>query len=249
MFEDIGYTMKDVVLSPHAFGVPQTRERVYFIGVRNDLEHPGIPPPPVKNDTSILLKKADSKYDISKELKSVFSAWDEIIPVISSSKISVPIILDYFKEIETDDMKSWKKNYIRKNNALYEEHKTELDAWMEKYKILLEKRAVYRKLEWQTGGMKRTDTVLSNHFIQVRQSGIRVKKATTFPTLVAIVQTSIVGDQERYLTPRECARLQSFPDSHTLHEKDRVAYKQLGNSVNVNVVEHVARFVVSRLLD
>jgi DNA (cytosine-5)-methyltransferase 1 len=79
----------------------------------------------------------------------------------------------------------------------------------------------------------------------MRQSGIRIKQATTFPTLVAIVQTSIVGSQGRYITPRECARLQSFPDAHILDTQDRFAYKQLGNSVNVNVVEHVARHALS----
>ena len=52
-----------------------------------------------------------------------------------------------------------------------------------------------------------------NYFIQIRQSGIRVKKAKYFPTLVAIVQTPIYGKEKRYITPRECARLQSFPDS------------------------------------
>ena len=67
----------------------------------------------------------------------------------------------------------------------------------------------------------------------MRQSGIRVKKNKYFPTLVAMVQTPIYGKYKRYITPRECARLQSFPDTFKLHENDRVVYKQMGNSVNV----------------
>jgi len=34
VFDDLGYDMKHVVLSPHMFGVPQKRDRVYFMGVR-----------------------------------------------------------------------------------------------------------------------------------------------------------------------------------------------------------------------
>jgi DNA (cytosine-5)-methyltransferase 1 len=179
----------------------------------------------------------------------VFAAWDEMIPVLRTGTNCSPIILDYFKEEETEDMQAWKKGYIRKNKAVYEAHKNAWDAWMEKHKAVLNKKAVYRKLEWQAGPMKEGDTVLRDHFIQLRQSGIRIKNATTFPTLVAIVQTSIVGSEERYLTPRECARLQSFPDNHLLPEKDRIAYKQLGNSVNVNVVEHVARHMLPFVLE
>lgn len=41
----------------------------------------------------------------------------------------------------------------------------------------------------------------------------------------------------RRLTPRECARLQGFPDSYQLHPKDSFAYKQLGNAVSVPVIK------------
>jgi DNA (cytosine-5)-methyltransferase 1 len=249
VFESLGYNLKVVTLSPHMFGVPQTRERVYFMGVRNDLGQATLPPTPVVTPSRILLDSVDAKYNIASELKRVFMAWDEMIPIIRTGKQCSPIILDYFTEEETQDMQAWKKGYIRKNKAVYEEHRTAWDAWMEKHGDLLKKKAVYRKLEWQAGPIKEGDTVLQDHFIQLRQSGIRIKNAPTFPTLVAIVQTSIVGSEERYLTPRECARLQSFPDDHLLPEKDRIAYKQLGNSVNVNVVEHVARHMLPFVLE
>lgn len=41
----------------------------------------------------------------------------------------------------------------------------------------------------------------------------------------------------RRLTPRECARLQGFPDSYKLLGKDNAVYKQMGNAVSVPVVE------------
>lgn len=43
----------------------------------------------------------------------------------------------------------------------------------------------------------------------------------------------------RRLTPRECARLQGYPDSYILHPKDSLAYKQLGNAVSVPVIKNI----------
>jgi DNA (cytosine-5)-methyltransferase 1 len=49
----------------------------------------------------------------------------------------------------------------------------------------------------------------------------------------------IQNGKPRRITPRECARLQGFPDNFKLHPKDIAAYKQLGNSVTVPVIEMV----------
>ena len=43
----------------------------------------------------------------------------------------------------------------------------------------------------------------------------------------------------RHITPRECARLQGFPDDFHLHPQDTKSYKQLGNSVSVPVIKEV----------
>ena len=40
----------------------------------------------------------------------------------------------------------------------------------------------------------------------------------------------------RRITPRECARLQGFPDEFVLHPDDMSAYRQLGNSVSVPAI-------------
>lgn len=48
----------------------------------------------------------------------------------------------------------------------------------------------------------------------------------------------------RRLTPRECARLQGFPDTFKIPVSDTQAYKQFGNSVAVPVVEAVAKQIV-----
>lgn len=51
----------------------------------------------------------------------------------------------------------------------------------------------------------------------------------------------------RKMTPREWARLQGFPDSFRLPLADVHLYKQLGNSVTVNVIEAIAKEIRSVL--
>ncbi|WP_343073073.1 DNA cytosine methyltransferase [Clostridium sp. YIM B02569] len=51
----------------------------------------------------------------------------------------------------------------------------------------------------------------------------------------------------RMLTPRECARLQGFPEDFIIPVSNSQAYKQFGNSVCVNVIEAVAKKMVAFL--
>lgn len=55
------------------------------------------------------------------------------------------------------------------------------------------------------------------------------------------------GRNPRRLTPRECARLQGFPDSFIIPVSDTQAYKQFGNSVVVPLMENVAKLVVTKM--
>ena len=48
------------------------------------------------------------------------------------------------------------------------------------------------------------------------------------------------GKNPRRLTPRECARLMGFPETHKIPVSDTQAYKQFGNSVVVPVIAAVA---------
>ncbi|WP_027378336.1 DNA (cytosine-5-)-methyltransferase [Chryseobacterium daeguense] len=51
----------------------------------------------------------------------------------------------------------------------------------------------------------------------------------------------------RRLTPRECARLQGFPDNFIIPVSDNQAYKQFGNSVAVPLIQAVAKQLVKAL--
>ncbi len=55
------------------------------------------------------------------------------------------------------------------------------------------------------------------------------------------------GKNPRRLTPRECARLQGFPDSFKIVVSDTQAYKQFGNSVVVPLMADVAGLIVKKI--
>jgi len=55
------------------------------------------------------------------------------------------------------------------------------------------------------------------------------------------------GKNPRRLTPRECARLQGFPDDFKIPVSDTQAYKQFCNSVVVPLMENVAKLIVKKV--
>ena len=254
------YKVQIFHMSPHNYGIPQQRERIYFVCVRKDIykhdldESQLLYPKNTDYNFSDFLDNyddIDAKYLIKGDLLKSLETWDKMITQFKpAEKISPTIManeLHKFESYSEDDfnlMAVWRKDYIKKNRPLYLKYKAEFDKWYEENQCILQKREVYGKLEWQVGTIKPDDSIF-NYFIQVRQSGIRVKKAHHFPTLVAISQIPIYGKEKRYITPKECLRLQSFPDSFKLLE-DKHSYKQLGNSVNVsnvtNIIESTLKF-------
>jgi len=56
------------------------------------------------------------------------------------------------------------------------------------------------------------------------------------------------GKNPRKLTPRECARLQGFPDTFKIVVSDTQAYKQFGNSVVVPLMADMAQLIVKEVI-
>ena len=143
-----------------------------------------------------------------------------------------------------ETLPAWKQSHLRRNYDFFERHFAEVVAWAYRWGVYTDLfPASRRKLEWQAQDAPRLwDTVM--HF---RPSGIRAKRPTYLPALVAITQTSIVGPLERRLSPRETARLQGLPEWFDFGEQRAAAtYKQMGNGVNVGVVRHILREHVRR---
>ncbi len=249
-------TEKPLIISPHQLGVPQLRERVIILGkyepdnVEEFLEiH--FDSLKDKNENSIYdvltEQQVEDKYYISEYEEKVLEAWDEFYKGIDKKIIGFPIWSQYFKRKKAPkEYPDWKKEFVNKNIALYQDNKAFIDAWLKKYNNLKDFAPTHRKMEWQAGTSIES---VWDGVIQFRPSGVRIKAPTCFPALVAMVQIPIIGKYRRRLTVEEAGLLQSFPNpcrenklegSFLCDANDQQAYKQFGNSVNVKVIRECA---------
>lgn len=245
--DELGYNIKTEIMSPHQLGVPQLRERVYILGIRKDVYSGEMSfdiPSKNKNDidiysAGIIDKSASDKYNISEHEIDVLNCWDEFHKGIKEKTLGFPIWMSEFGSTSNiSELPKWKSDFCKKNRQLYQNNKQFIDKWLKKWNNLKEFTPTERKFEWQAG---ETVDSIWDAFIQFRPSGIRVKRPDAFPALVAMVQIPIIGKYKRRLTPREAARLQSFPDTFIPNSNDHQAYRQFGNAVNVNCVEYLAK--------
>jgi DNA (cytosine-5)-methyltransferase 1 len=296
--DELGYDVKWSILSPHKFGIPQVRTRVYIVAIRKDLANGRAYTFPIEHTESsldvrtVLDQNVDEKYNMTEKEVHWLNMWEDfLINVNVESKLpGHPIWADAFigeevlpgdlnqytkrellaigrewahygwvKPVRTSMRKAemikaislplWKQDFVRKNRMLYADNQHFIDKWLEKWNVLGmdeegEKNIpVSRtKYEWQAGPESRTNW---ENIFQFRPSGIRVKRGDYFPALVAMAQIPVVGWLRRHITPKECARIQSFDvdgvfgEPFVLGENDGQAYKQLGNAVNVNMIYEI----------
>lgn len=190
-------------------------------------------------------KKVSPSYKLTSQELEWLQAWDQVLAywrsIYESKFPGMPIWSDYWKSRKPSDfseMPKWKQNFVVKNMNFYAENKAFLDKWLNDWQVRDKFPASRRKFEWQAGDL---DSIFKG-LIQLRPSGIRVKKPDYVPTLVALNQTPIYGPYKRRLTEIEVARLQGFPRNWKPNEDNRAAtYKQMGNAVHIGVIAHVFR--------
>lgn len=279
--EELGYKVKSAKLSPHNFGVPQHRERMYIVASLDGIE--GFEwPKAVAQKThieSILDEEpTDGKY-LPQHVLDCLDVWQEFISRIPA-EVSIPYYplwsmefgatypidrpIDKVKTKELWRYKGsfgislegmsrekiyaslpshalrpvgfpkWKISFIERNRNFYELHRELLEDWLPKIQLF---HSSLQKLEWN---YKDGERDVWKHLVQVRASGLRIKRPDFSPALVAASdsQIPIVAWKKRYLTVRECARLQSMNDI-TLPSSIYDAYEALGNAVNVKVVNMI----------
>lgn len=264
------------LIRPEFGGRPQIRNRVFISATRiprgipnfkSEIDIPDLGPVTEGWDPLMWRLEKDLPLEVLKSTQARNSvaltdseirwidAWNEFVLLmrerLGDGKLpGFPIWTEHWVHIDElvvpDDTPDWKKNFLRKNAEFFTENRIVLNRWLKKWDYLADFPASRRKFEWQAQDAKNLwETVM--HF---RPSGIRAKKATYVPALVAITQTSIFGKQKRRITIREGARLQGLPDWFDfIDQPDSQSYKQLGNGVNVGAVYNVLRAQVVRDLD
>ncbi len=135
-------------------------------------------------------------------------------------------------------------------NILYENHeglRQLIDTFLTQYHSqFLELPLQQRYLEYSGGEDYGSENTLSSKYCQFRMSGVRIRKGTTFPTLVKSGPMPIYIKEKRYLTFEEGARLQSLKPGFKF-VNDSSAMKQLGNGVNVQVIELMMRGALKQI--
>ncbi len=81
-----------------------------------------------------------------------------------------------------------------------------------------------------------------------RERNLMIDNRTKDLTPTTRIKGSINTEGIRKLTPRECARLQGFPDNYILPKADSPAYKQFGNSVAVPAIQATAKAILKKIL-
>jgi len=287
--ETLGYSVDIGRYSPHDFGIPQIRDRVYIVGsldgltdfiwpvawhkstsVRDVLDqHPRDARPLAPKALECLevwnsfLKASPRDLQLpsfpiwAMEFGATYpyeQATPHALAQEQGSRGLAPYLGSFgasLGDLTVEDQMSalpsharrpvlkfpkWKVDFIRQNRRFYAVNRDWIDPWLPSVQSFP---SSFQKFEWNTKGEEKS---IWNFVIQFRASGVRVKRPTTAPSLVAMTDTQvpIIGWEKRYMTPRECARLQSL-GSIKLPENRSEAYAALGNAVNADVAMHIAQ--------
>lgn len=163
-------------------------------------------------------------------------------PKYTRKEVLLQALPSYARE-QVESFRHWKVRYIQQNREWWSSVAPYLSIeWQDNLKSFPPS---LRKLEWNVKGEERD---LWAHVLQFRPSGLRVKRYTSSPALVAMTATQIpvLGPEKRFLTRIEGRRLQEFPDHHELPLTRERAFKALGNAVHVGVIERLAHRLVSQ---
>lgn len=219
--ESVPYHLYWQVLNAKEHGVPQNRERVFLIGIRDDIDnHFQFPKEEhlTKRLKDILEENVEDKYFLSDDNINNIRRLKETLQKHNLPN-QIVMIDSYNKSIHENSIYISTRINASSSTHLYIPN----NLWI----------ADYRNDE---GLRIRKDNISPCMTSSMRDSKEwNAKAGTRNPPLIGFNETI------RRLTPRECFRLMDFPDTFTWTCSDSQAYKQAGNSIVVNVLYKIIK--------
>lgn len=237
VLSDLGYEYQWEVLNSKNFGVPQNRERVYIVGHLRGTSRPKIFPIEGFSEKSNSKDKSNLKQIGNIDTKGHNSIWGR---VYDSQGISSTI------NAHGGGLGAKTGLYqvgakLRAGNIILKDISSCLDANYHKGFDNYGHRTGAIKIQVREATKKgyavaeEGDSInLSVPNSNTRRGRVGKQIAQTIDT--GMQQHTLQNSQIRRLTPRECERLQGFPDDWTEGISDTQRYKCLGNAVTTNVI-------------
>jgi DNA (cytosine-5)-methyltransferase 1 len=204
------------VLNAKNHGVPQNRERVFLVGIRDD------------QDNKFQFPREEH---LTKRLKDVLETDVDDNYFLSDEKIKTLVKFGSYYTCEDS-----KGNINTQCNRFADIEKSALTVACGEPGNVLIKSATSKGYEEATEGDSINFSVPNS---ETRRGRVGKGVAQTLDT--ACNQGTMDGYKIRRLTPRECFRLMDFPDTFTWKVSDSQAYKQAGNSIVVNVLYKILK--------
>jgi len=222
---ELGYEVRVKVLRASDYGVPQSRERVIIIGIRNDL---GLIPefPSKKNQNEVTVDEAISD-----------------LPQINAGEGNENV--PYSSKPKNDYQLFMRKNSTSVFNHISMRHTQRL---IERFKAIQPGKNLLDV--WDTHGSVQRGNPNEKSEIKFSQNNLRLIGSKPAPTVAASFQSNFIHPYlNRNFTAREGARLQSFPDDFIFEgmrtkmswEKGLSQYQQIGNAVPPIMAYEIAK--------
>ena len=247
--ESVPYHLYWQVLNAKHHGVPQNRERVFLIGIRDDADNKFQFPREEhlsKRLKDVLENAVDEKYFLSEKMVNVLTHHKNPIIENETPNKSACIHAGYFKMGGRD------QQYLKVNSATSKGYEEAREGDSINFSV---PSSETRRGRVGKGVAQTLDTACNQGVIQKTTYGkhqqdcfydcngiIGAIPAGTHGSTPHLTKTLMpCGTKIRRLTPRECFRLMDFPDTFTWKVSDSQAYKQAGNSIVVNVLYKILK--------
>jgi DNA (cytosine-5)-methyltransferase 1 len=230
------------ILISHNFGVAQKRERLIFIGIREDVfEEKEISPMQIFQDIEIDYN--ETKKHVLKDalafIKKLDAPREKNITEIDDEKTGKKVDINQYKGNDNSYLKLINQNrkidYVFNHKARYAN-----DVNYEIYKTLKQgEDGTSEKVRHIMPYLHRNHIFKDKYFKLIEDKPSR----TITAHLKMDCHSHIHPNQARSITPREAARIQSFPDDYVFLGAYLKTYMQIGNAVPPVMARGIAKVI------